>query len=98
MTYVLADLDGTLIDSHASIVRAWRWWAARHDVDPAAIERIMLGRPSGVGYAISVYFQLFDVTGVLGYALTFTLLMFAIEFLMLQPLETHVRRWRPVAV
>jgi sugar-phosphatase len=47
VTYVLADLDGTLVDSHASIVRAWRWWAARHDVDPAAIERIMLGRPSG---------------------------------------------------
>jgi ABC-type nitrate/sulfonate/bicarbonate transport system permease component len=58
----------------------------------------LLGRPSGVGYAISVYFQLFDVRGVLGYALTFTVLMLAIEFLMLQPLETHVRRWRPVAV
>lgn len=46
MTYVLADLDGTLIDSHASIVRAWRWWAARHGVDPDAIEAIMHGRPS----------------------------------------------------
>jgi sugar-phosphatase len=47
VTYVLADLDGTLIDSHASIVRVWRWWAARRDVDPAAIERVMHGRPSG---------------------------------------------------
>jgi NitT/TauT family transport system permease protein len=55
----------------------------------------LLGRPNGVGYAISVYFQLFDVRGVLGYALAFTIVMLAIEFLVLQPLETHARRWRP---
>jgi NitT/TauT family transport system permease protein len=55
----------------------------------------LLGRPSGVGYAISLYFQLFDVRGVLGYALTFTVVMLAIEFLLLQPIEAHVRRWRP---
>jgi len=54
----------------------------------------LLGRPSGVGYAISLYFQLFDVTGVLAYALTFTIVMLAIEYLLLQPFEAHVRRWR----
>lgn len=55
----------------------------------------LLGRSSGVGYAISLYFQLSDVTAVLGYALAFTSVMLAIEFLLLQPLEKHARRWRP---
>jgi mannitol-1-/sugar-/sorbitol-6-phosphatase len=47
MTHVLADLDGTLVDSGASILRAWRWWAARHGIDADTIEPIMHGRPSG---------------------------------------------------
>lgn len=55
----------------------------------------LLGRSSGVGYAISLYFQLSNVTAVLGYALAFTCVMLAIEFLLLQPLEQHARRWRP---
>lgn len=54
----------------------------------------LLGRPNGVGYAISVYFQLFDVTAVLGYSLAFMAVMLAIEYGVLQPYETHVRRWR----
>ena len=28
MTTILSDLDGVLVDSHASIMRAWRWWGA----------------------------------------------------------------------
>lgn len=54
----------------------------------------LLGRPNGVGYAISVYFQLFDVTAVLGYSLAFMAVMLAIEYGVLQPYEAHVRRWR----
>ena len=54
----------------------------------------LLGRSDGVGYAIAIHFQVFDVRGVLGYALAFTVLMLAIEFLLLQPLENHARRWR----
>ena len=57
----------------------------------------LLGRPNGIGYAISVYFQLFDVRGVLGYALVFTSVMLGIEFVVLQPLEHHARRWRLAA-
>jgi mannitol-1-/sugar-/sorbitol-6-phosphatase len=30
---VLADLDGTLVDSHAAVMRAWAWWAARHGIE-----------------------------------------------------------------
>lgn len=55
----------------------------------------LLGRPNGVGYAISYYFQLFDVRAILGYSLVFTGVMLAIEVLILQPLEFHARRWRP---
>lgn len=54
----------------------------------------LLGRPDGVGYAISVYFQLFDVRAVLGYALAFMTVMLAIEYFILQPFESHARRWR----
>jgi sugar-phosphatase len=46
-TVVLSDLDGVLVDSHASIMRAWRWWAARHAIDDGAVEAILHGRPSG---------------------------------------------------
>jgi sugar-phosphatase len=41
---LLIDLDGTLADSHASIVRTWDGWAARYGVDPARIHAIMPGR------------------------------------------------------
>jgi sugar-phosphatase len=47
VTVVLSDLDGVLVDSHASIMRAWRWWGARHGVEAAAIEAVQHGRPSG---------------------------------------------------
>jgi len=55
----------------------------------------LLGRPNGVGFAISYYFQLFDVRAILGYSMVFTIVMLAIELLVLQPLEVHARRWRP---
>src|SRR5262249_42875334 len=54
----------------------------------------MLGRPNGVGFEIGVAFQLFDVTRILAYALAFTVVMLAIEALLVQPLERHVSRWR----
>ncbi len=55
----------------------------------------LLGRPDGVGYAISYHFQLFDVAALLGYSLVFTAIMVAVDLLVLQPLEAHARRWRP---
>ncbi|WP_372571795.1 ABC transporter permease [Ruegeria jejuensis] len=53
-----------------------------------------LGRSSGVGFQIHLYFQLFDVAMVLVYALSFICVMLLIEWLILQPLERHARRWR----
>lgn len=54
----------------------------------------LLGRPNGVGFELHSRFQLFDVAGLLAYALTFSAVMLALEFGVLQPYETHARRWR----
>src|SRR5690349_2798815 len=41
---VLLDMDGTLVDSTAVVVRLWRTWAARHGVDAEAILAVSHGR------------------------------------------------------
>jgi sugar-phosphatase len=43
---VLFDMDGTLVDSDAAVERAWRTWAAEHDVDPSAALAISPGQPA----------------------------------------------------
>jgi NitT/TauT family transport system permease protein len=53
-----------------------------------------LGRSSGVGFMIHLHFQLFDVTTVLAYAVSFILVMLAIEKGVLQPWERRAARWR----
>src|SRR3546814_15481380 len=58
----------------------------------------LLGRSNGVGFQIHLYFQLFDVAAILGYALAFVCVMLFIEFVVVQPLETHVNLWRPGAL
>jgi sugar-phosphatase len=47
VTVVLSDLDGVLVDSQASIMRAWRSWGRRHALERAAVEAVEHGRPSG---------------------------------------------------
>jgi NitT/TauT family transport system permease protein len=54
----------------------------------------LLGRSNGVGFEIGVAFQLFDVTRILAYALSFVAVMLAVETLLVQPLERHIARWR----
>ncbi|WP_425487030.1 ABC transporter permease [Microvirga makkahensis] len=56
----------------------------------------LLGRPDGVGYALSYYFQLFNVAALLGYSLVFTTVVLFIDTVVLQPLESYARRWRLV--
>lgn len=53
-----------------------------------------LGRSSGVGFQIHLYFQLFDVGMVLVYSLSFIAVMLTVEWALLQPWERRVRRWR----
>jgi sugar-phosphatase len=44
--FVLSDLDGVLVDSTAAVERAWRDWAARHDIPYERIEPGIHGVPS----------------------------------------------------
>ena len=57
----------------------------------------LFGMSSGVGFKIFSYFQFADTVAILGYSVAFTILMLAIELFILQPLDDHARRWRPVA-
>jgi len=54
----------------------------------------LLGRPNGVGFEIGIAFQLFDVTRIVAYALSFTAVVLAIETFLVQPLERRASRWR----
>jgi NitT/TauT family transport system permease protein len=54
----------------------------------------LLGRPNGVGFEIGIAFQLFDVTRILAYALSFTAVVLIIETFLVQPFERHTARWR----
>lgn len=55
----------------------------------------LIGRPNGVGFQLGVFFQFFDVTGILAYTLAFVLVIFVIEAGVLRPLEHRLARWRP---
>jgi len=54
----------------------------------------LLGRSSGVGFELNLYFQLFDVAAILGYTLVFVALMIGIELFLVQPYERYATRWR----
>ncbi len=54
----------------------------------------LLGRNDGIGFELHLFFQLFDVTGILAYSLAFILVMLTIEYGLLQPLERAANRWR----
>ena len=54
----------------------------------------LLGRSDGVGFQLSIFFQLFDVAGILAYTFAFVAVVQAIELCLLQPLERRVNRWR----
>lgn len=54
----------------------------------------LLGRPNGIGFILNLYFQNFDVTGILAYGLIFAAIMLVIEVALLQPWERRVNAWR----
>jgi sugar-phosphatase len=43
---ILADLDGVLVDSSASVMRGWRRWATARGLPLEGLERSVHGRPS----------------------------------------------------
>ncbi len=54
----------------------------------------LLGRPDGVGFALNLAFQAFDVAAILAYGLVFAAVMLLIETAALQPLERRAGAWR----
>jgi NitT/TauT family transport system permease protein len=54
----------------------------------------LLGRSDGVGFQLGLYFQLFDVAGILAYALAFVVIIQVVELVALRPLERRLGRWR----
>jgi len=53
-----------------------------------------LGRSTGIGRQIHTQFSIFNVTGVMAYALSFVVFILLIEFFIMQPLERYATRWR----
>ena len=54
----------------------------------------LLGRGSGVGYKIEFYYQMFNMTQVLAYALSFVFVMLFIEVAILGTIERRIFRWK----
>lgn len=54
----------------------------------------LLGRSNGMGYQLHLFFQVFDVASLLAYSLSFILIIQAIEWLILKPLDQQAYRWR----
>jgi NitT/TauT family transport system permease protein len=55
----------------------------------------VLGSDGGIGFRVSVFFQFFDITGILAYTVAFILVVLAFEYLVMRPIERRVLRWRP---
>lgn len=55
----------------------------------------LIGLSSGVGFQLNYWFGLFNMTQVLAWTITFTIVLLLIEFLILKPIEFWVTRWRP---
>ena len=54
----------------------------------------LLGRSNGMGYQLHLFFQLFDVAGILAYTIAFVAVIQLIEWLILKPLDKKSLRWR----
>ena len=54
----------------------------------------LLGRGNGMGYQLHLFFQLFNVAGILAYTIAFVAVIQLIEALLLKPLDRQAGRWR----
>lgn len=54
----------------------------------------LLGRSNGIGFQLNVFFQFFDIAGILAYTLVFAAIVLVVEALVLRPLERRLTRWR----
>jgi NitT/TauT family transport system permease protein len=54
----------------------------------------LLGRSDGMGYQIHLFFQLFDITSILAYTVSFIIVIQLIEMAILKPLDQKAQRWK----
>lgn len=54
----------------------------------------LLGRSNGIGFQLNVFFQFFDIAGILAYTLVFAAIVLLVEALVMRPLERRLTRWR----
>lgn len=54
----------------------------------------LLGRSDGMGYQLHLFFQMFDVAGILAYSIAFIIVVQLIEWTLLRPMDKHAQRWR----
>ncbi|MDZ7799297.1 MAG: ABC transporter permease subunit [Trueperaceae bacterium] len=57
----------------------------------------LLGRTNGVGYQISFYFQMFNMTGILAYGLTMMIILAFIDLVLLGAVQRSAFKWRKPA-
>ena len=55
----------------------------------------VLGSDGGVGFRIGIFFQHFDMKGILAYTLAFMAVVILIEYGVMRPLENRILGWRP---
>ena len=57
----------------------------------------LFGAENGIGYMISYWYHMFNMRLVLAWVVIFTILMFALEYGVIRPLERKILSWRPEA-
>ncbi|MDX1606531.1 MAG: ABC transporter permease subunit [Candidatus Competibacterales bacterium] len=54
----------------------------------------LLGRSDGIGFQLSIFFQFFDITGIVAYTVVFASVVLLVEALLMRPLERRLNAWR----
>ena len=54
----------------------------------------LLGRSSGIGFQIQVFFQFFDKSSLLAYSFFFIFIILIIENYIMIPIENRATHWR----
>ena len=54
----------------------------------------LLGRSNGVGFQLHLFFQLFDVAGILAYSFVFIAIIGVIEHAIMRPIDQRLNAWR----
>ena len=54
----------------------------------------VLGSDGGVGFRVGIFFQYFDMAGILSYTTVFVTMVLVFEHGLLRPVERRVARWR----